>query len=93
MKSELLKRIITSIVIFPILLFVLLNSKLYLIIFLFLFYLLSFYEIYKNSNSLKFIKTNINIEKIITEVIILFKSSDFINLNCTKVSIYFSIFF
>jgi len=54
MKSELLKRIITSIVIFSILLLVLLNSKLYLIIFLSLFYLLSFYEIYKNSNSLKF---------------------------------------
>ena len=54
MKSELLKRIITSIVIFSILLLVLINSELYLIIFLFLFYLLSFYEIYKNSNSLKF---------------------------------------
>ena len=54
MKSELLKRIITSIIIFPILLLVLINSKLYLIIFLSLFYLLSFYEIYKNSNSLKF---------------------------------------
>jgi len=54
MKSELLKRIITSIIIFPILLLVLINSKLYLIIFLSLFYLLSFYEIYKNSNSFKF---------------------------------------
>ena len=54
MKSELLKRIITSIVIFPILLLVLINSKLYLIIFLSFFYLLAFYEIYKNSNSLKF---------------------------------------
>ena len=54
MKSELLKRIITSIVIFPILLLVLINSKLYLIIFLSIFYLLSFYEIYKNSNSFKF---------------------------------------
>ena len=54
MKSELLKRIITSIVIFTILLLVLINSKLYLIIFLSIFYLLSFYEIYENSNSLKF---------------------------------------
>ena len=54
MKSELLKRIITSIVIFPILLLVLINSKFYLIIFLSLFYLLSFYEVYKNSNNLKF---------------------------------------
>jgi len=54
MKSELFKRIITSIIIFSILLFVLINSKFYLLIFLFLFYLLSFYEIYKNSNSLKF---------------------------------------
>ena len=54
MKSELLKRIITSIVIFSILLLVLINSKIYLIIFLSLFYLLSFYEIYKNANSLKF---------------------------------------
>ena len=54
MKSELLKRIITSIVIFSILLLVLINSKLYLIIFLSLFYFLSFYEVYKNSNSLKF---------------------------------------
>ena len=54
MKSELLKRIITSIVIFPILLLVLINSKFYLIIFLSVFYLLSFYEVYKNSNSLKF---------------------------------------
>ena len=54
MKSELLKRIITSIIIFPILLLVLINSKFYLIIFLFLFYLISFYEIYKNSNSLIF---------------------------------------
>ena len=54
MKSELLKRIITSIVIFLILLFVLINSKYYLLIFLFLFYIISFYEIYVNSNSLKF---------------------------------------
>ena len=54
MKSELLKRIITSIVIFTILLLVLINSKLYLIIFLSLFYFLSFFEIYKNSSSLKF---------------------------------------
>ena len=54
MKSELLKRIITSIIIFPILLLVLINSKLYLKIFLSFFYLLAFYEIYKNSNSLKF---------------------------------------
>ena len=54
MKSELLKRITTSIVIFSILLFVLINSKYYLLIFLSLFYSLSFYEIYKNSNSLKF---------------------------------------
>jgi phosphatidate cytidylyltransferase len=54
MKSELLKRIITSIVIFLILILVLINSKFYLIIFLSLFYFLSFYEVYKNSNSLKF---------------------------------------
>ena len=54
MKSELLKRIITSIVIFSILLLVLINSKFHLIIFLSIFYLISFYEIYKNSNSLKF---------------------------------------
>ena len=54
MKSELLKRIITSIVIFSILLLVLINSKFHLIIFLSTFYLISFYEIYKNSNSLKF---------------------------------------
>ena len=54
MKSELLKRIITSIVIFSILLFVLINSKFYLILFLSLFYFISFYEVYKNSNSLKF---------------------------------------
>ena len=54
MRSELLKRIITSIVIFIILLVVLINSKLYLIIFLSLLYFLSFYEIYKNSNSIKF---------------------------------------
>ena len=54
MKSELFKRIITSIIIFSILLFVLINSKFYLIIFLILFYLLSSYEIYKNANSLKF---------------------------------------
>ena len=55
MKSELFKRIITSIIIFSILLFVLINSKFYLIIFLTLFYLLSSYEIYKNANSIKFI--------------------------------------
>jgi len=54
MKSELLKRIITSVIIFLILLFVLTNSKFYLLIFLFLFYFLSFYEIYKNSKSVKF---------------------------------------
>ena len=54
MKSELLKRIITSIVIFPLLLLVLISSKFYLIVFLSLFYLISFYEVYKNSNSLKF---------------------------------------
>jgi len=54
MKSELFKRIITSIIIFSILLFVLINSKFYLIIFLTLFYLLSSYEIYKNANSLEF---------------------------------------
>ena len=54
MKSELLKRIITSIVIFSILLLVLINSKFHLIIFLSTFYLISFYEIYKNSNSIKF---------------------------------------
>ena len=54
MKSELLKRIVTSIVIFLILLFVLINSEYYLLPFLSLFYFLSFYEIYKNSNSLKF---------------------------------------
>ena len=54
MNSELLKRIITSIVIFLILLLVLISSKFYLIVFLSLFYLISFYEVYKNSNSLKF---------------------------------------
>ena len=54
MQSELLKRIITSIIIFLILLFVLINSKYYLLIFLSLFYIISFYEVYKNSNSLKF---------------------------------------
>ena len=58
MKSELLKRIITSIVIFSILLLVLINSKFHLIIFLSTFYLISFYEIYKNSNSLKFTITS-----------------------------------
>ena len=58
MKSELLKRIITSIVIFSILLLVLINSKFHLIIFLLIFYLISFYEIYKNSNSLKFTITS-----------------------------------
>ena len=55
MKSELLKRIVTSVLIFSILIFVLINSKFYLLLFLFVLYLLSFYEIYKNSNSLKFI--------------------------------------
>jgi phosphatidate cytidylyltransferase len=54
MKSELLKRIITSVIIFSILLFVLANSKFYLLIFLFSLYFLSFYEIYKNSSSVKF---------------------------------------
>ena len=54
MKSEIFKRVITSIIIFSILLFVLINSINYLLIFLSLFYLLSFYEVYKNSNSLQF---------------------------------------
>ena len=54
MKSELFKRIITSIIIFSILLIVLINSEYYLLIFLSLFYFLSFYEIYKNANNLKF---------------------------------------
>ena len=54
MKYELVKRIITSIIIFSVLLFVLINSEYYLLIFLSLIYFISFYEIYKNSNSLKF---------------------------------------
>jgi phosphatidate cytidylyltransferase len=54
MKSEIFKRVITSIIIFSILLVVLINSKYYLLTFLSLFYFLSFYEVYKNSNSLKF---------------------------------------
>ena len=54
MKSEIFKRVITSIIIFSILLVVLKNSKYYLLTFLTLFYFLSFYEVYKNSNSLKF---------------------------------------
>ena len=54
MSKELKKRILTAIFLFPLLLIVLIYSKKFLIIFLSIFYFLSFYEIVKNSKSLTF---------------------------------------
>jgi phosphatidate cytidylyltransferase len=54
MSSELTNRIITSLLLFPLLVYCTYNSGLYLIVFLSLIYLVSFYEIIKNVKSLIF---------------------------------------
>ena len=55
MKSELLSRILTSAILLPILFYVITYSKIYLIALLGFFYLLSIYEIIKNTKNLSFI--------------------------------------
>tara|TARA_B110000967_G_scaffold181769_1_gene199208 strand:- start:8378 stop:9034 length:657 start_codon:yes stop_codon:yes gene_type:complete len=54
MNYELTKRILTSLVLLPILIFCTYYSKFYFIIFLIVIYLLSFYEIIKNTKDLIF---------------------------------------
>lgn len=55
MKNELLNRILTSIILLPILLYATILSGVYLIILLSTIYILSFYEIIKNTRNLLFI--------------------------------------
>ena len=55
MKNELLKRILTSITLLPLLTYATVYSGIYLIIFLLIIYILSFYEIIKNTKNLLFI--------------------------------------
>ncbi len=53
-NRELLYRILTSLLLLPILIYVLYNSGIYLLIFLVLIYLFSFYEIIKNTKNFFF---------------------------------------
>ncbi len=55
MKSELFYRILTSVILLPILFFATFYSEIYLILLLLLFYFLSMYEIIKNTTNLLFI--------------------------------------
>ena len=55
MKSELFYRILTSVILLPILFLATFYSEIYLILFLLLFYFLSMYEIIKNTTNLLFI--------------------------------------
>ena len=55
MQSELSKRIITSVIILPVLFFITVNSGTYLIILLSIFYFLSIFEIIKNTKNILFI--------------------------------------
>ena len=55
MKSELINRILTSIILFPILIYVTFNAGNFLIFFLLLVYLICIYEIVKNTKNLLFI--------------------------------------
>jgi phosphatidate cytidylyltransferase len=55
MKSELINRILTSIILFPILIYVPVNAGNFLIFFLLLVYLICIYEIVKNTKNLLFI--------------------------------------
>ena len=55
MRNELLKRILTSIILLPILFFAMVYSGIYLIILLTIFYFLSVYEIVKNTKNILFI--------------------------------------
>ena len=55
MSKELVNRILTSLVLLPVLFYFSFNSGIYLIIFLSLIYFLSFYEIIKNTKNLLFI--------------------------------------
>jgi phosphatidate cytidylyltransferase len=55
MKSELINRILTSIIFFPILIYVTFNAGNFLIFFLLLVYLICIYEIVKNTKNLLFI--------------------------------------
>ena len=55
MQSELSKRIITSVIILPVLFYITINSGIYLIILLSIFYFLSVFEIIKNTKNILFI--------------------------------------
>ena len=55
MRNELLKRILTSIILLPTLFFAMVYSGIYLIILLTIFYFLSVYEIVKNTKNILFI--------------------------------------
>jgi phosphatidate cytidylyltransferase len=55
MKSELVNRIFTSIILLPILFYITINSGIYLIILLILIYFLSAFEIVKNTKNIQFI--------------------------------------
>jgi len=55
MQSELSKRIITSVIILPVLFYITVNSGTYLIILLSIFYFLSIFEIIKNTKNILFI--------------------------------------
>jgi len=72
MEYELIKRIFTSLVILPILIYSSYYSGLYFIIFLGFIYFLSFYEIIKNTKNLLF--------NIVSNVILIFALYSFYNL-------------
>ena len=55
MKSELISRILTSIILLPILFYATIYSGIYLKVLLILFYFLSVYEIIKNTKNILFI--------------------------------------
>ena len=55
MNNELFKRILTSVILFPIVLYVTISSGATLVIFLLIFYFLSIYEIIKNTKNKLFI--------------------------------------
>ena len=55
MRKELLKRILTSAILLPILFYAIIYSDIYLILLLVLFYFLSIYEVIKNTQNILFI--------------------------------------
>ena len=72
MNSELINRILTSLILLPILIGSLFYSGYYFIIFLSLVYFISFYEIFKNTKNLMF--------NIIANIVLIFSLYAFYNL-------------